>query len=567
MIMRHIRLYIFAAVALSAFAACDQIHVDEVVVSAPVIDSFSPESAPVGAVVTVTGSSLNAVTEAYIGDVKVDFVEKISDTRLSIRVGNGVTSGKIVLVNEVGRGTSTAVFNCSFTVPAITASLLQEEAEMGSEVLISGIGLSAVTSVVFTATGHETGHAAQIVVASDDELVVRVPYVEEENAVITLGYFDGTSETFTPVSSAPAIKVIRYVPKFDAVSFERTAVGKSVTLTGEYLNNVEKIMVGEFEAPLFKDPAKLSFTIPAGDFEDGETTVALTAVYFDGNETVTLSDAFVVYVPFVKYWENVRTWAQGRTEANEYVSFFCPENGVAYENSKWKDVVDPVAMKYQGAQWDAANTPKAGVVSDEEYDSVLPYFFFSAVSGNVLQINSPANSNSQLKNFYTSFAGTPANDYRVPGSNNNMPGTPIIAFRYLNPSASSEAEKALVAKVLNGEIDNINEELFPIDVETNTIAGISVSSFAGAIKSDKWCDHQIAELVDDPDYKTDAVFLMAYYTNNGYSKDKAASNIRRLGILHVTAIEWGVYNASNFGSSRITYNCYWQKYDYDYSKL
>lgn len=563
---RYFNLTIIAAAALFA-AACDQTNVDEIALVAPVVESFSPETAPVGAVIKVTGESLYNVTEAYIGTVKVDIVEKVSDKRLSIKVANGVTSGKVVLVNTVGRGESSATFNCSFAVPSITTSLLQAEAEMGDEVLIAGTGLSAVTSVRFTADGHDTPHEAEIVVSSEDEIVVKVPYVEEANAKITLGYFDGSGVVYTALASAPSIKVIRYVPKFDAYTFEKTAVGKSITLTGEYLNNIDKIMVGDYEATLFKEAGKVTFTIPAGEFEDGETVVSLTAWYFDNNESVVLNDAFVVYVPFVKYWENVRTWAQGRTEQNEYTSFFSPENGTVYENAKWKTVLDPVALAHNGDQWNVANTPKPGVVSDSDYDSVLPYFFFSAVSGNVLQINSPANSNSQLKNFYISFSGTPANDYRVPGSNNNMPGTPILAFRYLNPASTVEAETALIDKVLKGQIDNINEALFPIDEANSTIAGISVSSLAGAIKSSTWCDHQTAELKDDPGYKCDAVFLVAYYANNGYIKETPGKNIKRLGILHVTGIDWGVYNNSNFGSTKVTYNCYWQKYDYDYSKL
>ena len=438
---------------------------------------------------------------------------------------------------------------------------------MGDNVLISGTCLSAVTSVLFTAEGHDTPHAAEIVTGSDEELVVRVPYVEESQARITLTYFNGTEEVATPAATAPSIKVIRYVPRFDSYTLERTAVGRSVVLTGEYLNNIDKIMVGDYEAPLFKEPSKITFTIPAGEFPDGDTQVVLQALYFDGNESIVLDDAFVVFVPFVKYWENVRIWAQGRTESNEYVSFFSPETGIAYENSKWKDVLDPVAIKYSNSQWGSANVPKPGVVTDEDYDSVLPYFFISAVSGNVLQVNSPANSNSQLKNFYISFTGTPADNYRVPGSGNNMPGTPILAFRYLNPSSTNAAEAALAARVLEGGIDNIDEETFPISLADNTIASVPVTSFAGAIKSDKWCDHQIAELKDDPGYKLDAVFLMAYYTNNGYIKEEPVRNIRRIGILHITGIDWGVYNSSNFGSSRITFNCYWQKYDYDYSKL
>ena len=134
--------------AAAIFAACDQLSVDEIEVVAPVIESFSPESAPVGAVVTITGKYLNNVTEAYIGSVKVDISQKVSDTRMSVKVVNGVTSGVIKLVNPAGNGVSSQTFNCSFAKPVITASLLQAEAEMGAEVLISGTGLSAVTSVL-----------------------------------------------------------------------------------------------------------------------------------------------------------------------------------------------------------------------------------------------------------------------------------------------------------------------------------------------------------------------------------------------------------------------------------
>ena len=63
------------------------------------------------------------------------------------------------------------------------------------------------------------------------------------------------------------------------------------------------------------------------------------------------------------------------------------------------------------------------------------------------------------------------------------------------------------------------------------------------------------------------MLLVAYYRNNGYIKSNPAANIKRLGILHITGIDWGVYNNSNYGGSRISFNCYWQKYDYDYTKI
>ena len=557
--------YILILSALTAVLACDVISVEESVEHAPVITSFTPQSGPAGTVVDIQGEYLQDVTEAYIGTVKVDIVSKISSTFLKVEVNQSVTSGPVKLVNTTGDGLSDGSFSATFAVPAITASLLQESAEMGSNIMLNGDHLSSATAVLFTAEGYTDAHEAEIVTRNADEIIVKVPYVEAENAKITLKYFDGSAQAETPLASAPVIRIIRYVPIFADYTFEKTAVGRSITLAGEYLNNVDRITVGEWEAPIYKSANSLTFTIPAGDFADGETVVALKAWYFDNNESTTLAPNFTVFVPFVKFWENVVAWCQGRVEQNSYASFFSPENGKLYENAKWKTDLDPVAMELHGSQWGSANQPKAGVVSDSQYNSVVPYLFFSAVSGNVLQINSPANSNGQLKNFFTAATGTPANDYRVPGGNDNIPGTPILAFRPL--STANETENALIQKVLADQIEKIDEATFPIDVENSRIAGISVSSFAGGVKSSVFCDHQTATMVDDPGYKLDAVILVAYYNNYGYNPDSRASGIRRLGLLHIKQIDWGVYNNSNLGASAVTFDCYWQKYDYDYAKV
>lgn len=553
-----------------ALVGCDKVSINETVEHEPIISEFTPSAAPVGAEITIKGEYLNDVTQALIGSVPVTIRSKVSNTLMSITVGQDVTSGQIVLINSTGKGTSEGTFTCSFAVPTIAESLLQSEAEMGSTILLTGEHLNSVRSVRFVAEGYEQGHTASVISSSDEELVVKVPYVESDEARIVLVYSDGQGDVSTDIASAPRIKVIRYVPKFDEFTLARTAVGRSITLTGQYLNNIDKVTVGDFDAPIFKEPSKLTFTIPAGDFQDGETQVVLKAWYFDQNESVTLADPFTVYVPFVRYWENIKLYCQGRFEGNSYASFFSPETGTIYENAKWASVLDPVAMKYANSQWGSANMPKPGVVSDEDYSSVVPYFFFSSVSGNVLQINSPANSNSQLKNFYINAVnpeGTGSNDNRVPGGNTSMPGTPIIGFRYLNPASTSPAEQALIAAVKSDSIDRIDEATFPIDVAAGTIAGVSVTSMSGGIKSSVWCDHQTSTLVEQSGYDPDAIFLVAYYSNNGYSKETPAANILRLGLMRITNINWAIYNASTYANSDVTFNIWWQKYDYDYSKL
>ena len=565
--MKKYLLLLAAAVFMAV--SCDRVYVDEVVPHEPVITAFAPASAPVGAEVTVTGEHLNEVTAAYIGDTKVDIAARISNTRLVIKVVPGITSGVIKLVNATGSGTSAETFRCSFAVPEIAASLLQSEADMGESIMMMGTHLLSAQKVFFTSDGYTESHEAEIISHSDDEIVVKVPYVEDAASRITMAYFDGTEEVTTPLESAPAITVIRRIPRFDPFEFDaKTAVGRSITLTGEYLNNIDRVMVGDWEAPVYKSSDKLTFTIPAGDFQDGDTEVTLTAWYFEDRESVTLAESFIVFVPFVRFWQDVEMWCDGRVPENSFAAFFCPENGRLYSNESWKSSLDPVAFRLFGSQWnDKANQPKEGMISDEEYDSVLPYFFFSSVSGNVLQINGPANTNGQLKNFYinsTNPPGTNSAQNRVPGADEKIPGTPIICFRYLNPGNATENE--LIQKVLNDEIEKIDETTFPIDVAGSTIAGVSVTSLAGGIKSSNWCDHQTSSLVDDPGYKLDAVFIVAYYKNYGFNPDSKAAGIKRLGLLHVKQIDWGVFN-SKFAASRVTVDCYWQKYDYDYSKL
>ncbi len=560
--MKRSYIYILSCI-FAAFAAvsCEELRIDEMVESAPLIEAFVPESAAVGEEIVVTGKYLHNVVEAYIGEAKVEISEKVSDSRLSIIVSEDAVSGKIALVNVKGRGESEKSFSRRYVVPELTLSMMPAKADLGEEILIGGLHLNAVKKVLFT-SGQNDPHEGAIITRNDRELTVKVPWVESDEAAVSFLYSDGSADVQTDASLSPTISVVKPVPVFNPQVFDTTAVGRSITLTGENLGNVERITVGEVDAPLFHSPDGLSFTVPAGEFKDGNTTVELRAWYFEGNESQVLASEFTVFVPFVKFWQNVVLWTQGRVENSTYACFFSPEDGIVYANADWATRLDPIAMKYFNTQWGSGNMPKPKVVSDDDYYSVKPYFFISAVSGNVLQLNSPANSNSQLKNFFKSSAS--GDDNRITGANSNCPGTPILSFRVLD--AANATEKALIDKVLADDIEIINEELFPIDAEAGTVAGIKFSSAAGGLKSDKFCDHQTATLVNNPGYKLDAVFLVAYYDNCGYDSAARAAGIRRLGLLHLKQIDWGV-NGSNYSGSSVVLDCYWQKYDYDYSKL
>ena len=70
-----------------------------------------------------------------------------------------------------------------------------------------------------------------------------------------------------------------------------------------------------------------------------------------------------------------------------------------YSNDVWSQEVDIIAA----AGKNTCKTANIPVVSETDYNSVNPYFFISGSSSKFnLAINSPANSNGQLKNFKTS---------------------------------------------------------------------------------------------------------------------------------------------------------------------
>lgn len=555
-------LAISALMALVGFVGCDKTHVDEVIESVPVIESFSPMSAPVGSEIIITGEYLNAVTTAKIGGVEVPILERVSNTRLSIEASADATGGVITLINAVGESSSADRFTYSYAAPEITTAILQASVDMGDQMLIAGRYMGAVRSVYFTAEGYETANEAEIVSRTAEELVVRCPYVESDKARITLSYFDGNEVVTTPLETAPEIEVKRYVPQFDAVSFERTPVGKIVTLTGSYLDKVDKILVGGFEAQLFKEHARLQFTVPAGDFVDGDTTTSVEALYFDGHEQITLSESFVVYVPFVKFWEGMRVWGQGR-DVEQLASFFSPETGEVYANTDWREKVDPISYQYQANTCSVKQQPNKAVITEEQYLSVNPYFFFSGVSAGQLQINSPANSNSQLRNFY--MINNSADENRVTGVKGDCYGTPVLTFRYL--SEANAAEKALIDAVRNQTLEHIDEATFPIDVENKTVGGISVGSTKGSVNSDVWAPGLFPVGQAQSNVAVDAVLMVLYYGYEG-AVDNVAANVRRIGFLHIRTVNFVLYNNTNApSSSDVLFNMYWQKYDYDYSKI
>lgn len=99
--------------------------------------------------------------------------------------------------------------------------------------------------------------------------------------------------------------------------------GTEVILLGVNLDNVGKVMIGEFDAPITKQAIKeLIFTVPAGDFpqnmKENETTATTMTVYAKGNDTKAICTAdFWVHVPLTDAYVTEHSPKDGVTIGDE----------------------------------------------------------------------------------------------------------------------------------------------------------------------------------------------------------------------------------------------------------
>lgn len=548
---KNINIICFLAIIL-LFASCDKISMNELMSHEPSVESFSPRNGSLGCLITVVGSYLDDVDSAYIGGEPVTIARKISDKQLLLSVTKNVKGGVVELTNSNGSASSADAFTRDYVVPEISKSSLPSSVDLGNNVLVEGTNMNVVQDVYFTADGYTKGNKGTIITQNGKEVFVKVPYVENGQVKITLGYDNGTSEVFTPLASAPILKVIRKVPTFTGISSTKIYIGKTVTVTGENLDKVNRLYVGTTECQISNAQYdKLTFSVPASNFSDGDNYMALSATYFDNRETFVINSRINVCVPFLRLWEDMKVYGQGR-DVESMSSFFSPETGLVYANSDWRTIVDPVSFKYGAKTCSAVNVP---AVTETEYNSVNPYFFFSGTSAGFLQINSPAGSSSQLKNFY--FLNNSANDYRVTGASASWYGTPALSFCYLDPAIYPD----LVNQVMNQSLDKIDEKSFPIDESAGTIGGIPYASFKTSVNSGVFAAGKFTTGVEASNVNINSVLMVLYYNYKG----TGLGNIKRIGFIHIKSINFKMWNNTAApSSSDVTFNAYWQKYDYKY---
>lgn len=540
--------------------SCDKTSIHETISSQPVITSFSPASGSVGDEIVITGEYLNNVVTATIGGDTVTILQKVSNTQLSIEVTNNAVTGQIALINSVGVGVSDSVFTVVYAIPSVTTSLLASNVDMGGEMLITGSNLDVVTAVVFTAEGYTTGHEATITSQSESEIQLTVPYVEAATAYITLRYKDAAGEVETALADAPSVTIERNAPNVINESYAAVTVGSTFTLQGTYLSKIEEVRVAGISCTIIEQSGEsLSFTVPSSDdFVDGENTVTLTITYFSGTEVVTLTENFIVKVLNLLFWEDKKIYAQSRN-VDEFISFFSPQTGIAYENSLWSTVVDPVAYGT------ATTTDYLPTYTDEAYNSVNPYFFFfgSSTSGKEwLRLESPRASGTRLRNYYYSSSSSDRVTGPESSSSTICYGTPSLYYLYLDPTSYGE----LISLVTSGTLEDISATTFPLG--NNKCGDIDISGMEETLNDNVWAPDIFTLGTEVTNQEVNSVILVLYYTNSGAVSSDYAQNVKRIGFLHIKTVDYLMNSSSSKQPSKssIVFNMYWQKRDYVYGE-
>ncbi|MBO6216114.1 MAG: IPT/TIG domain-containing protein [Prevotella sp.] len=299
--MRRYKNIFLTLLAIVLLTACDKESMNSMVQSAPEIEAFYPESGSVGTEIVITGNYLDDVVSATIGGVPAELLQKVSNSQISIKVPAGAQSGTIVLANAIGKVESEGIFTMEYPAPIINLSSIPAEMKMGNKLLVSGTNMNVISSVIFTPEGMEEGSEAEIISQSDNEIVVKIPFLDSENATISFTYFDGSN------NASVVSETVRLVSDLPRVFTEFTgtyAVGSAAVLEGINLNLVEKVYVvtgkgTQIECSINNATSSaLVFTVPgSNDFDqtlDAPNTTTLKIVYADGSVESTLTDNFVI---------------------------------------------------------------------------------------------------------------------------------------------------------------------------------------------------------------------------------------------------------------------------------
>lgn len=259
--MKQFKITIALFGALVLALACDaDVEIDrsfdEILSEQPTIVSFSPQSANVLEEIRVEGTFLNFVTEAYIGDVAAKITQRVNSEQIRIEVPPEARNGKIRLVTQAEKEvTSEDDVMVGYLEPDIS-SQIPEESTVNENIVLEGENMDVITKVTF-------GDSEGIIEFKDTQsIVVKTP--NDVNSPLDLNIWYYTSEGEVSLNLSETYQIV--IPKPTVTAWPKLMSRyQDVTVSGENMNLVDSVYVGEFYAPtLSSNSNSISFAAPEG---------------------------------------------------------------------------------------------------------------------------------------------------------------------------------------------------------------------------------------------------------------------------------------------------------------
>jgi len=210
----------------------------------PKITSFTPASGAVGAVVIISGTTFDGVTEVSFNGMSADFTVD-SNTQITAVAPAGATTGKITVTTTLGTATSAGNFN---VLPKIT-SFTPASGAVGAVVIISGTTFDGAMDVSFN------GVSAEFTADSGTQIT----------AVVPAGATTGKITVTTLLGTATSAGNFNVLPKITSFTPTSAAVGATVTIEGTTFTGATSVKFNGVSGSFTVASASLiTAVVPAG---------------------------------------------------------------------------------------------------------------------------------------------------------------------------------------------------------------------------------------------------------------------------------------------------------------
>ena len=399
------------------------------------VKSISATQAEIGTEITITGENINLISKLTFGTVDAVLssnlasrdkysltvtVPTVEETSIVQVIATYNTVQKIVVCEEFEMYVPPVIP----TVETITEN--EKEVEAGALIVLNGSNLNIIKSIL---VGTQ-----EVAIRSKDKTSISfvAPAVEETQTVSVVLVYDNSTGTGLQLPAGElTIKVV--VPSITGTVPTTIEQGKQLTVSGENLNLIDRILLGEREVTFTKTASSLTISIPA-DAVTGSTS--LTAIY-GNNKSLTISGGLIITAaPTI----NIHKWLN--------VALGCSTTNKSFLNATTGGTITNCDLPQHQADVDLAAVWNTGASQ--------------------IRLYSPGNM-SGIISQYKCESTTPVWS--------NFPILQTITTKFVVLSEGNTTHKAIIDKVKADELMELDDDFFTgITPSGSTVSDLAVGS-------------------------------------------------------------------------------------------